>query len=129
MTMFDAQTTVALFAAFLLGMVAGSGMEIIMRGGRHYSRALITESANRAMPRCPETLERLRPRAWPERRGLLTGGLIDRATSDSREAAQAVCAKRSGGARSRGAAGLVKDDRGRVEDRNWWKETCRIRAD
>jgi hypothetical protein len=26
---------VALFAAFLLGMVAGSGMEIIVRGGRH----------------------------------------------------------------------------------------------
>ena len=28
--MFDAQTAVALFAAFLLGMVAGSGMEIIV---------------------------------------------------------------------------------------------------
>jgi hypothetical protein len=34
-TMFDAQIVVALFAAFLLGMVAGSGMEIIVRGGRH----------------------------------------------------------------------------------------------
>ena len=34
MTMFDAQIAVALFAAFLLGMVAGSGMEIIVRGGR-----------------------------------------------------------------------------------------------
>jgi hypothetical protein len=34
-TMFDAQIAVALFAAFLLGMVAGSGMEIIVRGGRH----------------------------------------------------------------------------------------------
>jgi len=32
--MFDPQITVALFAAFLLGMVAGSGMEIIVRGGR-----------------------------------------------------------------------------------------------
>jgi hypothetical protein len=32
--MFDAQITVAFFAAFLLGMVAGSGMEIIVRGGR-----------------------------------------------------------------------------------------------
>jgi len=35
MTMFDAQIAVALFAAFLLGVVAGSGMEIIVRGGRH----------------------------------------------------------------------------------------------
>jgi hypothetical protein len=34
-TMFDAQIIVALFAAFLLGMVAGSGLEIIMRGGRY----------------------------------------------------------------------------------------------
>jgi hypothetical protein len=34
-TMFDAQIAVALFATFLLGMVAGSGMEIIVRGGRH----------------------------------------------------------------------------------------------
>ena len=33
--MFDAQTAVALVAAFLLGIVAGSGMEIIVRGGRH----------------------------------------------------------------------------------------------
>lgn len=33
--MFDAQITVALFAAFLLGMIAGSGMEIIVRAGRH----------------------------------------------------------------------------------------------
>ena len=31
--MFDAQITVALIAAFLLGMVAGSGIEIIVRGG------------------------------------------------------------------------------------------------
>ena len=35
MTMFDAQIAVALFAAFLSGMVAGSGMEIIVKGGRH----------------------------------------------------------------------------------------------
>ena len=33
--MFDAQIVVALFAAFLLGMVAGSGIEIIVRDGRH----------------------------------------------------------------------------------------------
>ena len=33
--MFDAQIVVALFAAFLLGMVVGSGMEIIVRGGRY----------------------------------------------------------------------------------------------
>jgi len=33
--MFDAQITVALFAAFLLGMVVGSGMEIIVRSGRY----------------------------------------------------------------------------------------------
>ena len=35
MTMFDAQIALALFAAFLLGVVAGSGMEIIVRAGRH----------------------------------------------------------------------------------------------
>jgi hypothetical protein len=33
--MFGTQIAVALFAAFLLGMVAGSGMEIIARGGWH----------------------------------------------------------------------------------------------
>jgi hypothetical protein len=33
--MFDVQIAVALFAAFLLGMVAGSVMEITLRGGRH----------------------------------------------------------------------------------------------
>jgi hypothetical protein len=32
--MFDAQIAVALFAVFLLGIVAGSGMEIIVRGER-----------------------------------------------------------------------------------------------
>ena len=32
--MFDTPITLALFAAFLLGVVAGSGMEIIVRGGR-----------------------------------------------------------------------------------------------
>jgi hypothetical protein len=35
MMLFDAQITVALFAAFLLGMIAGSGIEIIVWGGRH----------------------------------------------------------------------------------------------
>jgi hypothetical protein len=30
--MFDAQITAALFAAFLLCMIAGSGIEIIVRG-------------------------------------------------------------------------------------------------
>jgi hypothetical protein len=34
MMMFDAQIAVALFAAFLLGMIAGSGIEIIVRGVR-----------------------------------------------------------------------------------------------
>jgi hypothetical protein len=33
--MFDAQIALALFAAFLLGVVAGSGMEIIVRAERH----------------------------------------------------------------------------------------------
>jgi hypothetical protein len=33
--MFDAQIAVALFTAFLLGVVAGSGLEIIVRRGRH----------------------------------------------------------------------------------------------
>jgi hypothetical protein len=33
--MFDAQITVALFAAFLLGIVVDSGMEIIVRSGRY----------------------------------------------------------------------------------------------
>jgi hypothetical protein len=33
--MFDAQIAMALFAAFLLGIVVGSGMEIIVRGGRY----------------------------------------------------------------------------------------------
>ena len=32
--MFDPQIAVALFAAFLSGIVAGSGMEIIVRGER-----------------------------------------------------------------------------------------------
>jgi hypothetical protein len=32
--MFDTTIALALFAGFLLGMVAGSGMEIIVRGGR-----------------------------------------------------------------------------------------------
>jgi hypothetical protein len=33
--MFDAQIVMALFAAFLLGIVVGSGVEIIVRGGRY----------------------------------------------------------------------------------------------
>jgi hypothetical protein len=32
--MFDVQIAVALFAAFLVGIVAGSGMEIFARGER-----------------------------------------------------------------------------------------------
>jgi hypothetical protein len=32
--MFDAYIALALFAAFLLGMVAGSGLEVIVRGVR-----------------------------------------------------------------------------------------------
>jgi hypothetical protein len=34
-TMFDAPIALALFAAFLLGIVAGSGLEILVRGGRY----------------------------------------------------------------------------------------------
>jgi hypothetical protein len=33
--MFDTLTTLALSAAFLLGIVAGSGLEILVRGGRY----------------------------------------------------------------------------------------------
>jgi hypothetical protein len=33
--MFDAPITLALFAAFLLGIVAGSGLEILVRSGRY----------------------------------------------------------------------------------------------
>jgi hypothetical protein len=33
--MIDAQIAMALFAAFLLGIVVGSGVEIIVRGGRY----------------------------------------------------------------------------------------------
>jgi hypothetical protein len=33
--MFDVPITLALFAAFLLGIVAGSGLEILVRGGRY----------------------------------------------------------------------------------------------
>ena len=33
--MFDAPITLALFAAFLLGIVAGSGLEILVRAGRY----------------------------------------------------------------------------------------------
>jgi len=34
-TMFDVPITLALFAAFLLGIVAGSGLEILVRAGRY----------------------------------------------------------------------------------------------
>jgi vitamin B12/bleomycin/antimicrobial peptide transport system ATP-binding/permease protein len=51
-----------------------------------------------------------------------TGGLIDRAMSQSREAVEPVCAGESGGARSRGAAGPVNGDRGRVEERERRKQ-------
>jgi hypothetical protein len=34
-TMFDAPVTLALFAAFLLGIVAGSGLEILVRAKRY----------------------------------------------------------------------------------------------
>jgi hypothetical protein len=33
--MFDAPIALALFAAFFLGIVAGSGLEILVRGGRY----------------------------------------------------------------------------------------------
>jgi hypothetical protein len=33
--MFDAPVTLALFAAFLLGIVAGSGLEILVRARRY----------------------------------------------------------------------------------------------
>jgi hypothetical protein len=33
--MFDAAITLALFAAFLLGIVAGSGLDILVRAGRN----------------------------------------------------------------------------------------------
>ena len=53
----------------------------------------------------------------------LPGGSIARAMSQSREVVQPVCAKGSGGARSRGAAGSVNADRGRVEERESRKQT------
>ena len=49
MTVFDAQIAVALFATFLLGVAAGSGMEIIVKGRRHLIPVLISESADVAM--------------------------------------------------------------------------------
>jgi putative ATP-binding cassette transporter len=52
-----------------------------------------------------------------------TGGFIDRAMSQSCEAVQPVRARGSGGARSRGAAGPVNGDRGRVEERESRKQT------
>jgi vitamin B12/bleomycin/antimicrobial peptide transport system ATP-binding/permease protein len=52
------------------------------------------------------------------------GGLVDRAMSQSGEV-QPVCARGSGGARSRGATGPVNGDRGRVEERESRKQTLR----
>jgi ABC-type uncharacterized transport system fused permease/ATPase subunit len=74
--------------------------------------------------RCRETLERVRTRAWPRATSAFpTDGSIDRAMSQLREAVQPVCARGSGGARSLSAAGPANRDRGRVEEREWRKQT------
>src|SRR5208282_5391226 len=52
-----------------------------------------------------------------------TRGFIDRAMSQSHEAVRPVCARGSGGARSRGVAGPANGDRGRVEERESRKQT------
>jgi vitamin B12/bleomycin/antimicrobial peptide transport system ATP-binding/permease protein len=52
-----------------------------------------------------------------------TGGFIDHAMSQSREAVQPVCARGIGGARSRGGAGPVDDDGDCVEERESRKQT------
>ena len=52
-----------------------------------------------------------------------TGGFIDRAMSQSRETVRPMCARWSDGARSRGAAGPVNDDKGCVEERESRKQT------
>ena len=52
-----------------------------------------------------------------------TGGFADHAMSQSREAVQPVCARGSGGARSRGGAGPVDDDGDCVEERESRKQT------
>ena len=51
------------------------------------------------------------------------GGFIDRPMSQSREMEQPACATESDGARSRGAAGSAKDDRGFAGERHLWKQT------
>jgi hypothetical protein len=56
-------------------------------------------------------------------RAFPTGGFIDPAMSQSREAVQPVCARGSGGARSRGAAGPVNGDRGCVEEQESRRQT------
>jgi hypothetical protein len=67
--MFDAQITVALFATFLLGMVVGSGMEIIVRGWR---RGLTTVSADMlSMPQLLRDAEALAVRPSDFRQGSL----------------------------------------------------------
>jgi hypothetical protein len=48
---------------------------------------------------------------------------IDRAMSQSRETVLPMCARGSGGARSRGAARCVDNDRGGGEERESWKQT------
>ena len=52
-----------------------------------------------------------------------TGGFTDHAISQSREAVQPVCARGSGGARSRGGAGPVDDDGDCVEERESRRQT------
>jgi vitamin B12/bleomycin/antimicrobial peptide transport system ATP-binding/permease protein len=66
------------------------------------------------------------PAAAPMARGtsaFKTGGFIDHAMSQSREAVQPVCARGIGGARSRGGAGPVDDDGDCVEERESRKQT------
>jgi putative ATP-binding cassette transporter len=52
-----------------------------------------------------------------------TGEFIDRAMFRSRETVRPQRARGNGGARSRGAAGHVNDDKGCVEERESWKQT------
>src|SRR5882757_760137 len=102
--MFDAQITVALFAAFLLGMIAGSGMEIIVRGGRHWIRALTTEFDGMLSSRRPETLEQLRSRPCRERRAP-SDGLVHSLHDEPVTRGGTTCARQKERRRSpRGAA-------------------------
>ena len=68
--MFDMPIALALFAAFLLGVVAGSGVEIIVRGGRH-SDSWLNCRVLRRTPPCglsPGPPERPRQHTWRELR-------------------------------------------------------------